>query len=235
MAELARIFNSSFEMLLERPTLFIPRLVSTGLSTALIVAWFSGWLGSLLFILAFPLIAVIGAFTPVMVSSMVEKEDRENLLKHGLYESISLWKQIVGLTLFTLFLAFANSLPIALGMIASYITGNIVYAAIGMALSLVILLAVSFGLYFVPISIVRKKNFFQSLQSSFNTSNSNRKEVIVLTLFSIVVLVASSYFTGWLKDIGLLIFSTGRMVSAIVGTYLLVVSPQYYLEKEDGE
>jgi hypothetical protein len=44
--------------------------------------------------------------------------------------------------------------------------------------------------------------------------------------------VVSSYFTGWLRDIGLIVFAAGRMVSAVVGTYILVVSPQYYLEKE---
>lgn len=235
MTELARILSSSFEMLLERPTLFIPRLVSTGLSTSLIVAWFSGWLGSFLFIAVFPLVAVLGAVTPVMVSSMVEKEDSNHLLRHGLYNSMALWKPIAGLTVFTTFLAFLNSLPLALGFLAAYTTGNIVYATLGMALSLLILLGVSFGLYFVPISIVRDESFFQSLQSSFNTSNNNRKEVVMLTLFSLAVLVVSSYFTGWLKDIGLLVFSAGRMISAIVGTYLLVVSPQYYLEKEGQE
>jgi hypothetical protein len=219
-------------MLRERPVLFVPRLVSTGLSTSLIVAWFSGWLGSFLFIAFFPLLAVLGAFTPVMVSSMVEKEDRENLLRHGLYESLSLWPQIAGLTLLTAFLAFLNSLPLTLGMLATYVTGNIVYAATGIALSLVFLLGVSFGLYFVPISLVADGDFFKSLRSSFNASNNNRKEVVALTLFSLAVLVASSYVTGWLKDIGLLVFSVGRMVSAVVGTYLLVISPQYYLENE---
>ena len=235
MTELSRILNSSFEMLLERPVLFIPRLISTGLSTSLIVAWFSGWLGSILFIAVFPLVAVLGAVTPVMISAMVEKEDRNNLLAHGVRESLSLWKPIAGLTIFTVFLAFLNSLPLTLGFLASYITGNIVYATLGMAVSLILLLGVSFGLYFVPISIVRDGSFLRSLQNSFSTSNNNRKEVIVLTLFSLSVLVASSYFTGWLKEIGLLIFSAGRMISAVVGTYLLVVSPQYYLEKEVNE
>jgi hypothetical protein len=40
--------------------------------------------------------------------------------------------------------------------------------------------------------------------------------------------------TGRLRDLGLSMFFAGRMISSIVGTYLIVVSPKYYLEEKYG-
>lgn len=230
MSNLLKILNKSFEMLFDRPQLFVPRLLSASISSILIIGWAAGTITEIQFLAAFPLVAVIGAFTPVMVSSMV-KNEAGNILKKGFDDALSLWKSIAGLTVFTIFLAFLNSLPLSIGIMATYLTGEIIYTAIGGTISLAILLCISFGLYFVPISIVENRSFLKSLQDGVSTSKRNRNEVITLTLFSLAVLAASSLVTGHLRDIGFIVFFLGRMASSIVGTYLLVISPNYYLEE----
>jgi len=232
MTELRKIFRESFEMLFERPQLFLPRLVSTGVSSILIIGFIAGWVNYAQFLLSFPLVAILGAFTPVMVSSMVKNEGG-NVLKKGFRDAANLWKSVAGLMLFTLFLAFVNSLPLSLGLMAYYITGNIIFPIIGGIISLIILLTISFGLYFVPISIIENRSFLQSLEDGFSTSKENSREVVLLTLFSLAVLAASSLVTGYLRDIGFAVFFLGRITSAIIGTYLLVISPKYYLERAE--
>ena len=232
MTKLRKIFAESFEMLFDRPQLFIPRLASTGISSILIIGLIAGWITYTQFLISFPLVAVLGAFTPVVVSSMV-KNSGENVLEQGFRDAAKLWKPVMGLMLFTVFLGFLNSLPLSLGLMAFYITGNIIFLIAGGLISLIILLAISFGLYFVPISIIENRSFLISLNEGFSTSKKNSKEVILLTLFSLSVLAGSSLVTGYLRDVGFAVFFLGRIASAVIGTYLLVISPKYYLEDRE--
>ena len=235
MSGIETVLKESFEMLFEKPKLFVPRLFSASVSSLMIIGWFTGFLTTTQFLASFPIVAVIGAFTPVIVSSMVEEKEEKNALKKAFTDSLQLWKQVLGLTLLTMFLAFLNSLPLSLGLIITYITGNSLYLFVGGIISLLILLGISFGLYFVPISLVKDRELFVGLQNAFSTSNRNRREVFTLTLFSLAILLASSTVTGRLRDIGFTVFFLGRMVSSVVGTYLLVVSPQFYLSQEEVE
>jgi membrane-anchored glycerophosphoryl diester phosphodiesterase (GDPDase) len=231
---LLKILRESFEMLLERPQLFVPRLFSATLSSLAVIGWVTGNLGSLLFLAFFPLITVLGAFTPIIVSSMVKAEQDKNLLRKGFSEALNLWKPILGFALLTIVLGFLASIPASIGVAASYITGNIVYAAVGVSLALLITLLIAFSIYFVPITLLENKGIIESFRESMNTSRDNRKEVLALTFFSFAVLLVSSLVTGRLRDLGLSMFFAGRMISSIVGTYLIVVSPKYYLEEKYG-
>ena len=235
MSGIETVLKESFEMLFEKPKLFVPRLFSASVSSLMIIGWFTGFLTTTQFLASFPIVAVIGAFTPVIVSSMVEEKEEKNALKKAFTDSLQLWKQVLGLTLLTMFLAFLNSLPLSLGLIITYITGNSLYLFAGGLISLLILLGISFGLYFVPISLVKDRELFVGLQNAFSTSNRNRREVFTLTLFSLAILLASSTVTGRLRDIGFTVFFLGRMVSSVVGTYLLIVSPHFYLSQEEVE
>lgn len=231
MKNILEVLNNSFEMLFDRPQLFVPRLISSTISSALLIGWVAGAITTIQFLAFFPVVAIIGGFTPVMVSSMV-KNDEEEILRKGLDDALALWKPVIGLTVFTGFLAFLNSLPLSIGLMLTQLTGNMLYLGVGGVISLVMLLAISFGLYFVPISIVENRGFLKSLQDGISTSNRNRSEVVALTLFSLTVLAASSAVTGYLRDIGFTVFFLGRIASSIVGTYLLVISPNYYLEEK---
>lgn len=230
---LFQILKDSFELLADRPKLFIPRFISTLTSSTLLVLWITGHIGTILFASLFPLTAILGVFTPLIVSSMVEKDNKERLLAKGFKEALDLWKQVLLLSLMTLSLAFVNSLPLSLGLVATMITGNIIFLILGSSLSLAMLLAVSWGIYFMPISMIKEENFSKAIKNALNTSSENNKEVIILTVFSLVVLGVASLTTGYLRDIGILVFFAGRILSSIVGTYILVISPNYYLQQRD--
>lgn len=230
---LFQILKDSFKLLADRPKLFVPRFISTLTSSTLLVLWITGYIGTILFASLFPLTAVLGVFTPLIVSSMVEKKSKEKLLKKGFKEALGLWKQVLILSLITLILAFLNSLPLSLGLVATRITGNILFLVAGASLSLLILLAVSWGSYFMPISMIKEENFSKAVKKSLNTSSENNKEVVLLTVFSLSVLGLASITTGYLRDIGILVFLVGRILSSIVGTYILVISPNYYLQQRD--
>jgi hypothetical protein len=232
---LYKILKSSFEMLLERPQIFVPRILSASISSLALIGWILGYLGSIQFLVLFPLITVLGAFTPVIVSSMVKAAGDARLLKKGFEEALHLWKPIFGFAFITMILGFLASLPISVGLAATYFTGEIIYLAIGGSIGLLITLFIAFSIYFVPITILENKGIVDSFKDSFRTSSRNRKDVMLLTLFSVIVLGASSLTTGQLRNIGLSMFFLGRIISSIVGTYLIVVSPNYYLKREDSD
>lgn len=230
---LLKILKESFEMLVKRPQLFVPRIFSAALSSLALIGWITGYIGTINLLAFFPLITVIGAFTPVMVSSMV-RNDGKNLLERGFKESLELWRPILGFTFLTIFLGFLTAIPSWIGFAAFYITGEIFFLALGVLLSFLLVAAIGFVFYFVPITILEEGNLFSSLKGSIHTSGKNGKDVMALTLFSLAVLGASSLATGQLRDFGLSVFFLGRMFSSIVGTYLIVVSPKYYLEEKHG-
>lgn len=234
MSNLADILRDSFEMLLDRPQLFAPRIFSSSLSSLVIVGWAVGQLGTLQFLALFPFITVIGSFTPVIVSSMVKNREDEKPLKTGFKDSLHLWKPVLGFTVVTILLGFVNSIPLAAGLTATYMTGEIMFLVAGLFISLLMLLTIAFSFYFVPITLLETGNLFGSIKDSVNTSRNNRREVTLLMVFSLIVLTASSLTTGQLRNFGLAIFFLGRMISSIVGTYLIVISPHYYL-KQGGD
>jgi len=231
MENLRSVLVDSFRMMVNRPVLFVPRLVSTSFSSVVFILLAMGEISQQVFLLSFPVILLLGGFVPVIVSAMVKIEG-ENILRNSIKESLKLWKQVVGLIGLIFFISLINSIPISLGMAGYIITQNIIYPVIGGIISLVILIAVTFGLYFVPISIVKRQDLFGSLKEGFNTSRQNSKEVMILTLFSLAIFIISALLeSGNPQNIGFALFFIGRITSAIVATYLLVISPQYYLSQ----
>ncbi|MFB6158802.1 MAG: hypothetical protein ABEJ95_04030 [Candidatus Nanohalobium sp.] len=159
--------------------------------------------------------------------------DNGSSVRGAFRDSLKLWRSLLGLTALTVLLAFLNSLPFSLGLTAYLSTGDSFWVLLGGGVSLVSLVAIGFALYFVPVTLLKKKDLMESLQDSFSVSRRNRGEVLGLTVFSILVLSAASLTTGYLRDLGLAVFYIGRVVSSVVGTYVLVVSPSYYLHGED--
>lgn len=232
MDDLRTVLVESFRMMFDRPVLFIPRLVSTGFSSTVFILLAMGMISQVQFLLFFPVILLLGGFVPVIVSSMVE-HDGEDLLMSSIRESLGLWRQVFGLIALILVISLVNSVPLSLGILGYILTQNIIYPVVGGFLSLVILIAVTFGLYFVPISIIKRDNLFQSLEEGLNKSRQNSKEVMALTLFSIAIFVISALLeSGNPKKIGFIVFFLGRITSAVVATYLLIISPKFYLKQE---
>lgn len=225
---LASILRKSMHELRERPVYFIPRLVSTSISTA----WFLYMVQSLntvTYLITAPLIIFMGIFVPVMVAYMVENNT-------GLIDSFqtTLRKsdKILGSTLVFFLAGAVTAIPTVAGLLIFQFSGSYTALALGVLLSITAVLTTGFVSYFLPITLIRN-GVIGGFRKSAGFSSSNRREVTALILFSFLLFGASAASSGILQTLGTIGFILGRLTSAVVGTYLIVVSPKYYLEKED--
>ncbi|MFB6204730.1 MAG: hypothetical protein ABEJ75_03720 [Candidatus Nanohaloarchaea archaeon] len=225
---LARVLSESFELLEERPRLFAPKIFSTSVSTV----WMLGLLNSigqpsyLYYAAALPFLVVLGVAVSVMVAAMV---DSDRGLKDGFRATVNRWKTVLKASALFLVTGLLFSLPMSAGFILYMLEGNITALVAGSALSLAAVLALSFGVYFLPITIVKNRSFLKSLTESVSTSTDNSREVGLLLMFSLALLGFASLTQGIFRGLGYAGFAAGRLLSAIVTTYLFVVSPKYYL------
>lgn len=224
---LISILRESIHELRERPTYFLPRLVSTSISTA----WFFYMVESLdaeIYLLTAPLIIFIGLFVPVMVAYMVKNQA-------GLWDSFQTTlknsKKILG-SVVAFFLAGAlATVPIVAGFLIFQVSNSYIALTLGLLLSVTAVLLTGFASYFLPITLIRN-GVIDGFRESASFSSSNRGEVTALIVFSFLLFGVSAASSGVMQTLGAIGFIVGRLVSAVVGTYLIIVSPKYYLEKE---
>ncbi|QKQ98024.1 hypothetical protein GKQ38_00600 [Candidatus Nanohaloarchaea archaeon] len=223
---LIEILEESFQELRERPVYFVPRFISTGISTA----WFIYILSNLktnLYLATAPFIIFMGLFVPVMVAYMVE--NRSGLIE-GFQTTLRKADDIFLSTLVFFAAAAVAALPTVLGTALYIMNRNIAGLVIGGSLSLLLILATGFATYFLPITLIRN-GVIESFRESASFSSQNSREVTALLLFSFLLFGLSAASSGVLQTLGLIGFVLGRFTSAVVATYLIVVSPKYYLEK----
>ncbi|MFB6192761.1 MAG: hypothetical protein ABEK00_00765 [Candidatus Nanohaloarchaea archaeon] len=226
--ELMTVLRKSLEELASRPTYFVPRLVSTSISTA----WFIYMTSQLdlgLYLVSAPFIIFIGIFVPVMVAYMVDKQS-------GLIKAFTATLRKSG-KLFLSTIAFfvigaVAAIPTVLGLAVFLLSKNLVALILGFALSVGMILVTGVFTYFLPITLNRE-SFVESFRKSASFSNRRRSEVTALILFSFVLLGLSTLANGLAQKLGLIAFAVGRFTSAVISTYLIIVSPKYYLEEEE--
>jgi hypothetical protein len=236
MANLTKVLKSSFRMLLEQPKIFVPRLASSLVGASAVAGiLFSQSLTAALTVAAvtLPVLMVLGTFTPVMTAAMVKLKDSDQLLRDGFRETLKNWKGLTALLALGLGIIAATTVVYMLGAAGFYLTGNIYIIAAALILNLAIIAVSGFYLYFAPIAVLDSQKTTESIRSAFSASNRNRREVVLLMAFSIAVLIASSLTTGYLRRLGVALFFLGRIASSVVGTYLLVISPNYYLTEAE--
>lgn len=228
----------SFQMLIDQPKMFVPRFISTSISTLWILSFPGLYSGSIYSInmstLAYygasmPLIALLGVFVSVMLAEMVS--DRA-LLKKSFMQTLSRWETILTVSLGMVFSTVLLYLPTAIGGVLALTTGQFLFVIIGSVLSLFLMLVFSFAIFFLPISITRENGLIDSFSESFDASKRNSKEVSLLMLLSLFLLGIAFSMQGVFESIGVLGFVISRFVSAVATTYLFVVSPKMYLVEE---
>lgn len=238
--EFRQILVESFRMLLDQPKMFVPRLVSTSISTAWILSFpglYSGQISAielstlLYYVASMPLIALLGVFVSVMLAEMVAGKP---LLKKSFMKTLGRWKTLLAVSAAIIFATVIFYLPTALGLVAAFMTGQILFTGIGAAVSLALLLGFSFAIFFLPISITEDNGLIKSFSNSLNASRENSREVSVLMLFSLALLGVAFSMQGPLQSIGIIGFVASRFTSAVTTTYLFVVSPNMYLASEEA-
>jgi hypothetical protein len=180
-----------------------------------------------------PVLILFGVAVSIMLAGMVKNQDSENILREGLKVLKSNLGSITLLSILMFVVTFVISIPTSIGVYLYSSTGEVMLAAALIGFSLLLTFALSFVIYFLPITLIEKEGVLGGLKSSGSASISNSKEVIGLTLLSFALIGVAVTSQGVMEDIGYIGFFAGRMVSAVVTTYLFVVSPKYYLENNN--
>ena len=226
---LFQVLISSFRMLSSRPKFFIPKILSTGLSAIWFIGIVSGSGNQLHYLAVLPLLILFGIAVSVMLAGMVKKKESDQILNEGLTVLRNNIGSIIKISVLMLLITFIISIPMSLGVYMYLVLGETPIAIILIGISLLLTLALSFGIYFLPITLIEKKGVLNGLKSSGSASISNSKEVMGLTLLSFALITVAFVSQGALEQAGYIGFFIGRMISAVVTTYLFVVSPEYYL------
>lgn len=231
MSRISELLFKSFRLLWDEPKLFLPKLVSTFLSSIWILGAISGQLTTDQMLISFPLVLILGVFVSLMVASMVKNRESESILKQGFLEASKSWKAILPTALFFLITGFIVVIPLGIGLTYFIQFGNIFALAIGSALSLLFVVGISFASYFLPITLLEKGSFTSGFRESIHSSRKSSKTVLSLTLFSIILLGLAFGSSEYLQALGYVGFLVGRLLATTVNTYLFVISPSYYLEQ----
>ncbi len=231
MSRISEILLKSFQLLWKEPRLFLPKLVSTFLSSIWILGSISGQLTTFQMLISFPLILVIGVFVSLMVASMVKNRESKSILKDGFLEASKSWKAIIPTAVFFLITGFVVVIPLGIGLTYFIQFGNILALVVGSALSLLLVLGISFLSYFLPITLLEKGSFASGFKKSMQSSRKSSRTVVILTLFSMILLLLAFASSKYLQALGYVGFLVGRLLATTVNTYLFVISPSYYLEQ----
>lgn len=232
MSETLEILVKSFRLLRAEPRLFLPKLVSTFLSSILLMSFASGQLSITQGLISLPLISLLGVFVSLMVASMVKNRKTDQILKIGFLEAVENWKKVFLTAAFFILVVFLIILPFSTGFALYIRYGSLLAFLIGLASTALLLVVVGFLSYFLPITLLEYNSVLGGFKESIRTSKKSSKTVLFLTLFSFTVFVLAYSSSRATQAFGYLVFISARLVASTVNTYLFVISPSYYLEQD---
>lgn len=229
---LQHLIKESAEELRERPSLFVPKILTSIVGSI----WMLFLLGAmetmnlsqmLLGLAFFPLIFFLGVLSPVIVAEMIKNNYN---LKQGTKRTLDYASRLLLTSLILIVILTSALLPAYIGLGIYLINGNILPMIIGMIITLIGSGTLIYGIYFLPV-ILTENSAFNSFEESFKASGENKREVTALIVFSFILLGITYSTTGALELLGAAGFILGRIISSIVSTYTVTLSPKYYLEK----
>lgn len=229
--QLPEILKDSFELLRDNPVMFTPKIISSLLGSL----WFVGILfqyGSVwIYIVTAPLMVYIGFMVTVMLAYMVKNNEESSMLKNSLLKSLRLWRQISFSVILLLAGSIVVQLPFILGIYLFLVHQSLLAIILGGLLSFILILGGVFIVFFYPISMLTTSSVLTGLKGSALISRSHKKEVIGVTLLAFLLLgfagITNTTLGQFLGFAGFIFF---RLVSAVITTYIYVVSPSLYLE-----
>ena len=235
--KLKKLLKESAIELHRRPSYFLPKLFTSLIGSIWILGIFSSIgdplspnpdLESLYIgLMTFPIIFFLGLLSPVIVAEMVKNnhtvvQSTKNCFKYFPKLLMTSLLMIIGFTI--------AITPVYAGLLYYFLTGNILLLALGTTITITAILGVTYGLYFLPITLLDNSSI-GSIRESLDASKNNRKEVTVLVLISFGLLGIAGISSGAARALGITGFIIGRMISASMTTYTLIVSPKLYIEE----
>lgn len=235
--KLRTLLIESAKELRRRPTYFLPKLFTSLIGSIWILGIFSS-LGDPLApnpdveslyigLMTFPLVFFLGLLSPVIVAEMVKNN-------HTVIQSVKrCFRHLPKLLMACILLIIGFTIaviPVYLGALYYFLSGSLILLGLGALVSIAAILAVTYGIYFLPVTLLDNSSI-GSIRESLDASKNNRKEVTMLVLISFGLLGLASLSSGAARALGITGFILGRMISATITTYTLIVSPKMYLEE----
>ncbi len=230
------VLGKSLKHLADNPKLFLPRIISSLISSAFLIVFLSKFAAGTRMstsmiaasFLGLFLLSCTGIFVWLMLVSMVKNGSG---LKKGFVEAAQNIAKVLKTGLMFLLLAILISLPSSAGILL-YTQGTTLGILIGPLISILLVFLLSYTSYFMPVTLLETEGVLESWRKSYSGSKEKRKTVMALTLLSFVLLGSSLWFTSSpvVKSLGQAGFILGRLLSSVVTTYVMVLSPELYLD-----
>ncbi len=248
--EILLILKKSLKIIMEEPKLFLPRVFTTALYTIFIlkaaevvVISKAGNVEQIIRGLAF--LALFSIFLLALdmiiygMYSVIAEDyhnDREISLIRALINTLKQGKVLFILGIISLvFISismFFILIPAVLALVFN-IPSLIIVSFILAILSFVIFALVFF--FAIPSAVIDRLGSLEALSMSFNMGMKNRKEIIILNLFFslliILMLIVASItkMQGKAFALVLILFIGGRLIQAIIYTYISIATPTAFL------
>lgn len=104
----------------------------------------------------------------------------------------------------------------------------------GIAWSIAAVFGVMVTAYFAPVAVVLGEySFIKNLRNGIQASREDRREVVLATAFAFGALLLTTVVRGEFWEIGVAGFFLGRIIAAVMETYLLLINPELFLNRED--
>jgi len=262
MSSFINVLKDSYALLLAEPKLFIPKLIVAALFSIPLLLfpelaleaialrteqvlintiWVLG-----VFIIASTLVDIlINAMYPFMVRDYFDKKpiSISNAFKDSIGKFFVVAPAVLAVELLTIVIVFVASFPLAM----AFLSGNIVFIAAAVAVTLAVLFIVLVLFYLVyPISTLEKNHFIGALGKSISLSLKNKGDIskataltfmISLLAFALAFAVTIYSKSGFVEGsvIALLLFIGVRFATAMLYAYQYVLNPVFYLEYEKNK
>lgn len=124
-------------------------------------------------------------------------------------------------------------LPVSAVLVYGLATTNLTAIVIAAVLLLTAIFLIAVHAYFVPVTVVLgTRSFSSNLWHGVSSSREHRRPVTLLAFVSFTILAATLLVEGWMQQIGIIGFLTGRFMTAVVSVYLMILNPELYLEHQ---
>lgn len=234
---LEKLLTESLHELSDRPSYFAPKIITSLMGSLWILSALNTMQGALtasepdlealkMSLAIFPFVLFLGVLSPVIVAEMVKNQS--SLFKAS-KKSLKNAPRLAAASIALIILFSAATIPAYIGMFAFLVYSNLLLLLLGLSITIGLVILLSYGIYFLPVTLT-ENSVSKSLEASFEASNNYRKEVSILLIISFALLLFSSMSTGAMQGLGVTGFILGRVLSSVITTYTLIVSPKAYME-----
>ncbi|MDY6770884.1 MAG: hypothetical protein SV186_02905 [Candidatus Nanohaloarchaea archaeon] len=242
--EFRTVLRSAFQLLRDRPLLFLPKLLMTAVWSLFWIQLIQGvtqpiamqpaqarrLLGYMLLLVPVQIL-VYNAYFIIVRQYNTDTVDIWSAFRQGLGKL----PQGLGAFFIPFIVGSLVAVPGSSLFILGQLNGNLLYQAAGLVLASAGLLVVTILFYFTPVSVVLgDSGFIEEFKRGYRQSRHHLRPVTGIALLSFVLLAVTTLLEGGLQRIGFIGFVLGRLVSSVINLYVLLVNPSMLLELEEN-